>query len=569
MEISLWVHLLLISGTAIATQSSEQRVELALSFVEYGTKCVSGVQFSSLQQSTASCVLLGISNRQCHAVNFHPITHVCELVISHGSVLKLEHALGYIFVAFNKTYRFIETDTSYACQKRGVQWRKQLTRRYVTPSNPVYTDNTAMDRYVCKATVGDNELPGVLPISGRRCKFILHERISFAEFYLVLILDETFDGTVNWWLYNVGDIVPYGAFIGGQTDKGMPLYVCRVSVSGVYFSGYYDPSTRKASIHSGSLQHPAQVELLAFVPHGPVNAALNHQIPCPRPYVRQSYSVLEWVEHFKQYPKPRAAIISGTVPRTTAVGSNFIIKDTIAKLAYNYRFCTLYEGTIVCNEWGKILVSSVPYEWVPFVVGSTIPNNAVVSAHTVENDPLYIIMKDTLDFAVGQYDPDSEEATIEWSGSRHPSTVHILTIPECGSSYHWTDKGFNTKSGPITAMRIKHGDTITGIQSRFGGQWSIGFWLDASSNDKVSQLDFKIHEYVKGIEIGLHDAFRFIKVVTNLKIYGPFGVPDGVSNRTILTRCGHVEFFSGQLCWNETARLNSTLSLNVHGQICT
>ena len=307
----------------------------------------------------------------------------------------------------------------------------------------------------------------------KKCKFVLHGKITFAEFYLALVLDPPTDNSATWLTYDAGNMLPCGAFVGGQTGAEILLFVCRALISGIYYSGYYDPNSRQASINSGSLQYPSQVELLVFKPYGPVSAPPAGQIPCPRPHVGQAYSVFEWVEHLWRDPKPPASVISGTVPVTTAVGSSFITTDILAKLEYPWMFCLTYEGKVACNQWGKVLVSSVPYEWVPFTAGTNIPNNAIVGAHTMENDPIYIITKDTINI-VGQYDLKTGKATLERFDPRHPSTMHMLTVLMCSSLNTSTDKGYNTYSGPITAIRIQHGDTITGIKSRVGAQWSSG-----------------------------------------------------------------------------------------------
>ena len=569
MENRLSCILAIICASAAVVLCGKSSVDLQMTFLRKGIKAISVKQVSSLQRSLLQCVLQGLSNLQCHAVNYNPISSVCELISAHGTVLAFDNASNYTFVAFNNRQLIIERDAQQTCISRGVQWMEMWARSYVAPNNPVYADYTTKNCYVCKATVDDNELPGVVLVSEKKCKFVLHGKISFAEFYLALVLDPATYNSATWLTYDVGNILPRDAFVGGQTGEGILLFVCRALISGIYYSGYYDPNSRQASINSGSLQYPSQVELLVFKPNGPVSAPPAGQIPCPRPHVRQAYSVLEWVEHWWRDPKPPATVISGTVPITTAVGSSFITADIPAKLEYTWKFCLAYDGKVVCNQWGKILVSSVSYEWVPFTAGRSVPNNAIIGAHTVENDPLYIITKDTIRFSVGQYDPKSGQATLERHGPRHPSTMHMLTVRMCSSLNTWTDKGYNTHSGPITAMLIQYGDTVTGIKSRFGAQWSSGFWSDAPSHGTQSQLTFQGNEYVKGVEIGLGDEFHFIKVFTNLETYGPFGVFRGGSNKTMVTRCGQVEFFSGQVCWNETMKMNHTFLFNVHGQICS
>ena len=88
-------------------------------------------------------------------------------------------------------------------------------------------------------------------------------------------------------------------------------------------------------------------------------------------------------------------------------------------------------------------------------------------------------------------------------------------------------------------MRIQHGDTVTGIKSRFGAHWSSGFWSDAPSHDTESQPTFQGNEYLKGVEIGLGKESQFIKVFSNLETCGPFGVFREGTNRTTITRYIH------------------------------
>ena len=90
-------------------------------------------------------------------------------------------------------------------------------------------------------------------------------------------------------------------------------------------------------------------------------------------------------------------------------------------------FCLAHEGNAACNQWGKVLVSSGPYQWVNLTAGTNVPDNAIVGAHTTENDPFYLITKDTIRFSVVQYDVKTGQATLERFGSRHPSTMHMLT----------------------------------------------------------------------------------------------------------------------------------------------
>ena len=97
----------------------------------------------------------------------------------------------------------------------------------------------------------------------------------------------------------------------------------------------------------------------------------------------------------------------------------------------------------------------------------------------------------------------------------------------------------------------------------------MDFWSDVLPDASISYLSFGKYEYIKGVEIVLDDTFHYIKVFTNLEIHGPFGASGEYPNKTLITRCGQVEFFSRQLCLDETLQMDYTLSFNIHGQMCS
>ena len=361
---TIWICMSITFLGTIVVQSLDNFVELQMTFLEQGIRSLFGIKFSSLQSSISKCVSLGTSNQECHAVNYDTVSNVCEVIIAHGTVLKFENDINYTFAAFNNSQNLIKTRTVQACKENNVQWKEQWTWSYVPPNNPVCVHDATMNRRVCKAVVGDNELPGVVHTSDRRCKFILRGITSFAQFYFELVV-MTEDQSISWYPYHVGDIIPHGSFIGGQTDKGISLYICRSSIRGDYFSGYYDPSIKQASINSGVFEHPSQIELLSFAPDGPTSTGFIGTVPCPRPNVRSIYAGLEWVEYWAADPvEPAAAVISGNVPQPVAVASTFTTTDIVAKCLYEYsKFCTTYRGIIVCNQWGKVLVPSVSYKF--------------------------------------------------------------------------------------------------------------------------------------------------------------------------------------------------------------
>ena len=280
-NIHFWICLHATIDCAIARSPFHRHVLLRIAFVEHEIRCISGVKSSSTQPSVSKCVMQGMTTNNCHAVNYDMIAKTCQLIISHGSRLTFENAVNHTFIALKNTKELIETGTDNTCGVESVQWEEQYRRAFVAPINPVYLDNSNRERYVCKVRVGDNELPGVVSVTEKKCKFVSYEQVSAAEFFTELVISSTADVSVHWLPYTVGDSVPNEAFVGGQTSEGIALFVCRAAISGIFYSGYYDPSTGQVSIHAGSLQRPTQVELLAFLPDGPTSAAPIKKLTMP------------------------------------------------------------------------------------------------------------------------------------------------------------------------------------------------------------------------------------------------------------------------------------------------
>ena len=146
--------------------------------------------------------------------------------------------------------------------------------------------------------------------------------------------------------------------------------------------------------------------------------------------------------------------------------------------------------------------------------------------------------------------------------------VQILTLPQPQGSTSWSDAGYEAYSGPVTAVRIQHGDSITGIQCRFGAQWSVGFW-SKSPEVIFTEINLKTHEYLTGVKIGLNDTLDYLKLYSNLDTYGPYGEASGDKNVSMFTRCGQIHHFSGYLRWDEIEKINKTSSFALHGDSCT
>ena len=123
-------------------------------------------------------------------------------------------------------------------------------------------------------------------------------------------------------------------------------------------------------------------------------------------------------------------------------------------------------------------------------------------------------MNESYECSIGSYNPYTGKVDIEYYGIKQPSEVKILTFNLPRGSSVWTDGRYYLQSGPITAIRIQHGNTVIGIRCRFGAQWSLGFWSNGSS-ENISEMKFKRSEYMKAVKVGLGETMQFIQFHTN------------------------------------------------------
>ena len=491
---------------------------------------------------------------------------MCEIIVSHGVVMQVEGALDFLLASFNYNGGYPITGVEVDCAQTFVEWKEQFTKAYVQHDNLVYSDDSVRDYHVCKASIGDNEVPGYTSPVTKECLFIHDGGVGYAHIYQVLTLEASEMLQVAWMGYSVGEVLPSGAFMGGQKADGAILYVCRALIYGSYFIGYYDQENATASIHAGSVKHPTQVDILGFLPNGPTSAGPTVDLPCPHFHVLQAYrEEVQWVEHWGPEPVPTGVILSSSSVAAAESAGAF---STLAKFDDNENyFCLVYGSVTGCQTWGHLMLTSLSYRWEPFKTGSEVPYNTIVAAYTSQNQPLYHVMKESASYAIGSYNAKTGQAILEYFGIQHPSVVKILTLDLPLGSSAWTDDGYFRYSGPITAIRIQHGTTITGIQCRFGAQWSEGFWSTVSLGI-ITEVHFRHDEYINGVEFGLAETMNFINIFTNLNIFGPFGGTDEGNNHTMFTNCGHVHHFSGYLFWDENTKMNKTFSFGVHGQTC-
>ena len=478
--------------------------------------------------------------------------------------MEMKRDVSDIFAAFNNTYD-LDTGLQSSCSHGPVQWKEQAAWYDKSLENVVHSDEATSNNYVCKATVGENELPGVRDHT-RYCNFVYKDLVGLSGLYRTLVVDPEYGLFVTWMTFNIGDDVPDAAFVEGHLSPGTSLYICRAPVDGVQYTGYYDPMTALAYIHIGSVQYPSTVELLIFSPSGPNTAGPAVDWPCPRYQVQFASSDYEYIEHYGPSTMPSGAVISAN---SHAVGESAGAFSMPAKFNYvNDEYYSVYGDRHGAQNWGHLLITTCPYQWEPFDVGSNIPYNAFLGSYSIENDPLYIVMKETLDYGIGTYNSRTESMEIEINGIQRPTSAHILTLSQPHGSSAWLDAGYSKYSGPITALRIQHGITIIGIKCRFGAQWSAGFW---SENPAVTftQIDLKINEYITGVKIGLTGTLDFIELFTNFDTYGPFGNPNDGKNLSMLTRCGQIHHFSGFLRWDVDGQTNITSSFAMHFDSCT
>ena len=559
------VSFMVITIHANDADQNDGFVRLKMSRVERGFRSTSGVVSTIVLHSVSACILYGTSIETCHAVNYDTSSGLCEVLSQHGSLLEMKHDVNYIFAAINNTHDLLQTGVQSNCSQGPVQWKEQATWRYIALDKAVYSDEDTQTNYVCKATVGDNELPGVQD-NRNYCNFVFKDLIGFTGLYRTLVVDAESGLTSTWKIFNIGEDVPRGAFVGGHLSAGTPLYVTRAAVNGVHYTGYYNPDTALAYIHNGSVLYPTIVDLLIFSPSGPTTAGPTVDWPCPRYHVQFASTDYEYIEHYGPNTIPTGAVISGNDQAVAETAGAF---NTPGKFYDGYdTYYSVYADRNGEQNWGYLLNTFHPYQWEPFDVGSNVPYNAFLGAYTIENDPLYIVMKETLGYSIGTYNSRTQSTEIEHFGINHPTSVQVLTLAQPQGSRAWSDAGYDTYSGPITALRVQHDISVTGIKCRFGAQWSHGFWSEDPAVT-FSQIDLKTNEYITGVKISLSDTLDYVELFTNLDTYGPFGKGIGGKNVPMFTQCGQVHHFSGYLRWDENEQTNKTFSFAVHGESCT
>ena len=316
-------------------------VQLLMFRVERGLRSVKGVVIATELNSVSACILFGTSQKYCHAVNYDISRSLCEVISVHGYVLEMRKDAQNMFAALNNTNDHLNTGVGTICAQSSVHWKEQAKRHYTALKNVVYADEATELNYVCKATVGGNEIPGVVD-NIKWCKFVYENLAGGSELYRTLITDLNVGFAANWMSYTTGDEVPQEAFVGGHLSQVTPLSVCRTPVNGVQYVGYYNPDTSLAYIHSGSVHYPSTVDLLSFSPNGPTSAGPTLDWTCPRYHVQIASQQYEYIEHHGSDAIPSWAV---TANNNIAVGESAGAFSAPAKFSDGYNLFTFAYGS--------------------------------------------------------------------------------------------------------------------------------------------------------------------------------------------------------------------------------
>ena len=188
---------------------------LQLLRIERGLRSTSGIVMTTELQSVSACVLFGSSLENCHVVNYDTSMLLCEVISTHGSLLEMQNNSSYVFAAINNTNDILDTGVGSICVQGPVQWKEQATLVYIALENVVHCDEASGRSYVCKVTIGDNEIPGVVD-NDRRCHFVYKDFRGTSSLYRTLTMDPESGLAAAWVSYRIGDDVHGAAFIGGH-----------------------------------------------------------------------------------------------------------------------------------------------------------------------------------------------------------------------------------------------------------------------------------------------------------------------------------------------------------------
>ena len=179
--------------------------------------------------------------------------------------------------------------------------------------------------------------------------------------------------------------------------------------------------------HSGNVNHPKVVDILAFIINGPNYAGPTGDLPCHRYHVCLASTGYDMVERWGNDPLPDSVVTSN---EKLSLGMSSTVCNIMSKFIVNMKsFWMVYGSSNGAQTWESLMLTSLSYEWLPYQAGSDVPYNALVLSYTIENVPLYAVMKESCDYSFGSYNPTTRKTEIEYYGVRHPVHVHILTFP--------------------------------------------------------------------------------------------------------------------------------------------
>ena len=324
-------------------------------------------------------------------MNYDAGKQTCEIISSHASLLGVQVNNNYTFAAFDNRYHFQNTGVDKDCINGPVKWKQQSKKRHVEFQNVIHSNDSVKDSPVYKVTFGDNEIPGVVTVNDKRCMFIHKYRTGFYDFYRVLVFNSDSGLTASWVTYTAARAIPEGSFFGGHSDQGAPVYICRAAINAIYYTGYHDPATAMSYTHSGNVNHPKVVDILAFIINGPNYAGPTGDLPCHRYHVCLASTGYDMVEHWGNDPLPDSVVTSN---EKLSLGMSSTVCNIMSKFIVNMNsFWMVYGSSNGAQTWESLMLTSLFYEWLPYQAGSDVPYNALVLSYTIENVPLYAFMK--------------------------------------------------------------------------------------------------------------------------------------------------------------------------------
>ena len=543
--------------------------ENSFSRIYHGFRCSSGIMSRKDFPAISMCAVKCNMETGCHAINYRRLNHTCEIINSHGNkmhILKDPHSS---FITLNSSEVNIKAiaDVKNQCRVGPVTWG--FMNGTQVPSNEVVfvSNNT----YLCRAEYGYALLPGAGYAGNQFCSFVFENTYNKVSRFRALYIENNSGFGIEWIDYDMGSDIPTTAFQGGHSSEGNPLYICRAMIGNKFYPGYFDPLFQETKIvYNEQVITTPDIQLLIINPNGPTFGTTAGDMNCPRWHVSTAYTHFEWTfPGFTTLP----GVVSGGGP-SNFVGLNTCDGQAIGKVLTWIGMFVYGESVVWCKLPGilRVIRADVSVEWISYIAGSSLPNNALPLAHSPENSPLYATRYMPHEGgAVGSYNAHTGIASHEYDGIRHEKSFDVL-----GSRYQtavetklWSDEGYENFNGPMTAIRVLHdASAVYGIQSRFGAQWSSGFWSSTESIDTIVQITLEDDEYIESVFVIMDEMLNGLVFHSNLRGYGPYGRQSGTRQLTLKTQCGQIKHFSGQAVWGNSLNKNISTMFAAHGQVC-